>query len=84
MANSPTFGGNNMYKILHRLFHIPCVILMAIITFTARTLIAMHNFWQNRKEDIVFLTRKVVYAVALSSVIIPAFMLVGIMMVRLS
>ena len=84
MASRPTFGGNNMYKFLHRLFHIPCVILMAIITFTARTLITMHNFWHNRKEDIIFLTHKTVYAVALSSVIIPVFMIVCIVMVRLS
>ena len=73
-----------MYKFLHRLFHIPCVILMAIITFTARTLIAMHDFWQNRKEDIIFLTSKIVYAVAFASVILPVFMIIGIVMIQLS
>ena len=73
-----------MYKILHRLFHIPCVILMAIITFTARTLITMHNFWQNNKEDIIFFARKLAYAVAMASVILPIFLAIGILMIQLS
>lgn len=84
LASRPTFGGNNMYKILHRLFHIPCAILMAIIVFTARTIIAMHNFWQNRKEDIIFFARKFVYAVALASVLLPAFLAICIIMIQLS
>lgn len=73
-----------MYKILHRLFHIPCVILMVSITFIARSLIAMHDFWQNRKEDIVFFAHKMVYAAKLVSVIIPLFIIFSIVMVQLS
>lgn len=73
-----------MYKTLHRLLHIPCAILMAMIVFTARTIIAMHDFWQNHKEDIIFLAHKLAYAVAVASVILPSLLAIGILMIKLS
>ena len=85
----------NTSKTLHRLFHIPCAILVNTISFIARIMIALYDFWFMNKDSVNFISRRIVRevkfitpriirAIVLFAMCFPFFTAFMIFMIKLS